>query len=122
MHSINPQTITSILMVRHDAVGDMIVALPAMYAIKAHYPNARVTVMVSNYSPNRQIIENEGIADEILVTPSPQGPQLACVMDGRLSIRQLCPRQTHAWYPKQQPAQSSMDAHALQPWIVTILT
>jgi len=72
MHSINPQTITSILMVRHDAVGDMIVALPAMYAIKAHYPNARVTVMVSNYSPNRQIIENEGIADEILVAPSPQ--------------------------------------------------
>ncbi|MBG90537.1 MAG: hypothetical protein CL521_01830 [Actinobacteria bacterium] len=57
-----------ILIARHDAIGDLILTLPAIAAIKSHFPDTKITVMTTAY--NRDIIAHLPYIDEILVKPA----------------------------------------------------
>ncbi|MCP4049719.1 MAG: glycosyltransferase family 9 protein [bacterium] len=56
--------VNKILVVRPDAIGDMVLTLPCVRMIKKQYPEAQVSVLASPY--NAQIIKNEEYIDEII--------------------------------------------------------
>jgi heptosyltransferase-2 len=39
-----------ILVIRPDAIGDLVLTLPAIQAVKEHYPGARITALISEYT------------------------------------------------------------------------
>ncbi len=56
--TFNPR---NILVVDFGQLGDVVMSLPALRAIRAHFPHARITVIVGR--PGAQIIEMSGYAD-----------------------------------------------------------
>jgi heptosyltransferase III len=52
----------NILVARTDRIGDVILTLPTVEALKSNFPNARVTMLVSSYTS----VLVEGIADTLL--------------------------------------------------------
>jgi len=58
------EKIQKILIIRPDAIGDMVLTLPAIKAIKTVYPNKHITVLASRY--NARIIEHLPYIDDIL--------------------------------------------------------
>jgi lipopolysaccharide heptosyltransferase II len=60
-----PQNIQSILFIRVDRIGDMVLSTPAFQAIKAALPQSRLTVMAS--PANAPILKNNQDVDEVIV-------------------------------------------------------
>ena len=60
-----PQNIGSILFIRVDRVGDMVLSTPAFRAIKAALPKVQLTVMAS--PANAPILKNHPDVDEVMV-------------------------------------------------------
>lgn len=46
---INPESVKNILLVRNDRLGEFILNIPAFRAIKAHFLNSRITLVVNPY-------------------------------------------------------------------------
>ncbi|MFQ5900904.1 MAG: glycosyltransferase family 9 protein [Thermodesulfobacteriota bacterium] len=57
--------IKSILFLRHDRIGDMVVSTAALKALRKTFPDARITVLASDR--NHEVIENSPNVDEIVV-------------------------------------------------------
>ncbi len=63
----------SILVVKHDAIGDMVYALPAIHALHATYPQAAITVWCKD--PAAQLLQEDATIHEIVTLPHyPKGP------------------------------------------------
>jgi len=60
---VNPQKIKSILFLRQDKLGDMLVSIPAMHTIKKLYPHVKVEVLAS--PRNVMVVENDPLIDEV---------------------------------------------------------
>lgn len=60
--SFDPQ---NILVIDFGQMGDVVLSLPALSALRRRFPRARLTVAVGK--PGRQIVELAGVADETLV-------------------------------------------------------
>jgi ADP-heptose:LPS heptosyltransferase len=65
MSEISVLSLQKILLVRPDAIGDTILTLPAIKAIKDKYPHLHITVMASPY--NIKILETASYIDEIIL-------------------------------------------------------
>jgi lipopolysaccharide heptosyltransferase II len=63
--TLSLQNIESILFIRVDRLGDMVLSTPAFQAIKAALPQARLTVMAS--PANAPILKNNQDVDEVIV-------------------------------------------------------
>ena len=57
--------VKNILLVRTDRIGDVILSLPMLPLIKRHFPHARISVLVRNYT--RELVEQHSCVDEVLV-------------------------------------------------------
>ncbi|HEV2800712.1 MAG TPA: glycosyltransferase family 9 protein [Pyrinomonadaceae bacterium] len=55
----------NILVIDFGQLGDVVLSLPALHAVRARFPRARITVAVGK--PGRQIVEMSGAADETIV-------------------------------------------------------
>jgi len=55
----------NILVIDFGQLGDVVLSLPALHAIRAKFPRARVTVAVGK--PGKQVVEMSNVADETLV-------------------------------------------------------
>ena len=62
-----------ILLSRTDRIGDLILSTPAIASIRASFPGAHVTMVVSPY--NRVVMERNTDVDEVLVLPREVRPQ-----------------------------------------------
>jgi len=63
--------IKNILLVRTDRIGDVVLTLPLAGLIKKHYPNAKVSFLVRNYT--KDILINHPLVDEIVVLDEEKG-------------------------------------------------
>ena len=68
-----PQNIQSILFIRVDRIGDMVLSTPAFQAIKSALPQTRLTVMAS--PANAPILKNNQDVDEVIVYDRSAGLQ-----------------------------------------------
>jgi hypothetical protein len=57
-------TVERILLLKLDHLGDFLMAVPALHAVRAHFPNAHVTLVVGGW--NEGLARRTGIADELL--------------------------------------------------------
>lgn len=62
----------NILLSRTDRIGDLILSTPAIATVRASFPDARVTMVVSPY--NRVVMERNSDVDELLVLPQDVRP------------------------------------------------
>ena len=60
-------TLQNILVIKLSALGDFIIALGAMKAIKHHHPNAKISLLTT--APFKGIAEQSGYFDEIFIDP-----------------------------------------------------
>jgi heptosyltransferase-2 len=64
--TVIPQNeIQSILFLRHDRIGDMILSTAALKALRRGYPHAKITILASER--NFEILKHNPIVDEILI-------------------------------------------------------
>ena len=47
-----------ILIIRPDAIGDLILTIPAIMTIKKHYPKAKISLLASPYNAKLLLIGN----------------------------------------------------------------
>ena len=59
--------INSILIFRYDRIGDLIVSLPLIYALKKGFPSAKICVIASQ--SNFCIAEDSDLIDEVIIKP-----------------------------------------------------
>ncbi|MDP6642290.1 MAG: glycosyltransferase family 9 protein [Candidatus Nanoarchaeia archaeon] len=59
------KNIKKILVIRLDHIGDVIVSVPALRALRKSYPNASITIMVRSLT--KELLENCPYVDEVLV-------------------------------------------------------
>lgn len=57
--------VRNILLVRTDRIGDVILSLPMLPLLKRRYPNAKISVLVRNYTC--ELVEHHSCVDEILI-------------------------------------------------------
>lgn len=62
-HPIDPTKINSILFIRNDAIGDMVLTTPLWHSIRMHFPHIRIGVVAS--IRNRKVIEHDPNMDKI---------------------------------------------------------
>ena len=62
---IEPTKIKKILVVRTDAIGDLLLATPALAALRAKFPQAHIALMVRPY--NQFVVKNNPSLDELIV-------------------------------------------------------
>jgi ADP-heptose:LPS heptosyltransferase len=79
------QSVESVLIMRYDRIGDMIVTTPLIHALRKHYSNARIIVLASQ--ANYDVIAQNPYVDEVLVFPKPLFARLAVLM--KLRARKL---------------------------------
>jgi ADP-heptose:LPS heptosyltransferase len=60
--SFDPQ---NVLVIDFGQLGDVVLSLPALHAVRARFPAARITVAVGK--PGKQVVELAGCADDVLV-------------------------------------------------------
>ena len=60
--NFNPR---NILVIDFGQLGDVVLSLPALHAIRARFPAARITVAVGK--PGKQVVELAACADDVLV-------------------------------------------------------
>ncbi|MEQ8188631.1 MAG: glycosyltransferase family 9 protein [Candidatus Eremiobacterota bacterium] len=58
-------TISKILVIRIDRIGDLVCTVPAIKSVKNHYPGAVITALLS--SCNASLLADTGLVDEIIV-------------------------------------------------------
>jgi ADP-heptose:LPS heptosyltransferase len=61
-----------ILILREDAIGDMVLAMPVVSALHDRFPSAEITVLVSNYSGNGELIAHLPYVHELMLSPQIQ--------------------------------------------------
>ncbi|MFH1228718.1 MAG: hypothetical protein V1701_12560, partial [Planctomycetota bacterium] len=61
---IIPEKIKSILVLRLGGIGDVVTATPALRALKAHFPNARITLLAEE--PGAEAVRGAPYIDELL--------------------------------------------------------
>lgn len=61
---INSELIKNILLVRNDRLGEFILAIPAFRAIKARFPNSKLTIVVNPYL--KELAQYIDCADEVI--------------------------------------------------------
>ncbi len=61
---INPKSVKNILLVRNDRLGEFILNIPAFRAIKAHFPNSKVIIVVNPYL--KELAQCVDCADEVI--------------------------------------------------------
>lgn len=54
----------NILVIRPDAIGDLVLTLPAIAALKDHFPGAKITALVRK--DNRAVLENNPAIDQLI--------------------------------------------------------
>lgn len=62
---ICPENIKRILVIRNDRIGDMVLSLPAIAALKKAYPNAHLAVLIRFYT--QALLWNNPNIDEIII-------------------------------------------------------
>ncbi|MBV8198857.1 MAG: glycosyltransferase family 9 protein [Candidatus Eremiobacteraeota bacterium] len=62
-----------ILLSRTDRIGDLVLSTPAIATVRASFPGARITLVVSDH--NRVVVERNGDLDEIAVLPRGASPR-----------------------------------------------
>lgn len=62
---INLNSVKNILLVRNDRLGEFILAIPAFRAIKAHFPNSKLTIVVNPYL--KELAQCIDCVDEVIV-------------------------------------------------------
>jgi ADP-heptose:LPS heptosyltransferase len=70
---IEPHHIRNILWVRLDHIGDVVMSLPALHALRQRYPDAQIDVLVRPGCA--ALFENNGDANRVLTYDSPRFPQ-----------------------------------------------
>jgi ADP-heptose:LPS heptosyltransferase len=60
----------AILVIKHSALGDMILALPLLRAIRQHHAGDRIVVLTT--APYAGLLQQSGLADEIWTDPRPK--------------------------------------------------
>lgn len=60
----------AILVIKHSALGDMILALPLLRAIRQHHAGERIVLLTT--APYVDLLQRSGLADEIWVDPRPK--------------------------------------------------
>ena len=65
MPLIDPSQIKKILIVRPDAIGDLVLTTAAIEALKSKYPQAHIAVLARKY--NQIIVANNPAVDEVIV-------------------------------------------------------
>ncbi len=63
--AIAAESIRKILLVRTDRIGDVVLSLPMLPALKRRFPQARITVMVRPYT--RELVEHHTCVDEVIL-------------------------------------------------------
>jgi lipopolysaccharide heptosyltransferase II len=58
-------SVRRVLFLRFDRIGDMVLSTPALMALKAHFPAARLTVLSG--SANHGVLDNHPAVDEVIV-------------------------------------------------------
>ena len=66
--NLNLSEINSIIVLRYDRLGDMVVSLPLIKALKTGMPKASMTVVASRY--NECIVRHSAFVDEVIIKPS----------------------------------------------------
>jgi lipopolysaccharide heptosyltransferase II len=61
---LDPERVRQILVIRLDLLGDMVLSLPAVHALKRAYPNAQVTVLALPYAA--ALLELAPVVDSVL--------------------------------------------------------
>jgi heptosyltransferase-3 len=61
-HGVKQQRLQNILVVRTDRIGDVILTLPTIEALKSNFPNARIAMLLNSYTASLA----EGIADILI--------------------------------------------------------
>jgi ADP-heptose:LPS heptosyltransferase len=78
-----PDSITSVLYIKPDHLGDLLLATPVLAALRHRLPNARVTALVGPWS--RMVLQRNPDIDVLLICPFP-GFERRPVDDGRSTI------------------------------------
>ncbi|MEE8638178.1 MAG: glycosyltransferase family 9 protein [Candidatus Margulisiibacteriota bacterium] len=65
MRQIDPSQIKKILVIRPDAIGDLVLTTPAISALRSKYPQAHIAVLAREY--NQIVIKNNPAVDEIII-------------------------------------------------------
>lgn len=60
----------AILVIKHSALGDMILALPLLRAIRQHHPGEQIVLLTT--VPYVDLLQRSGLADEIWTDPRPK--------------------------------------------------
>ncbi len=60
---VDPRDVRSILILRPDKLGDMIVTVPLVHILKAEFPHIRVEIVASPH--NQVVVKNDPMVDEI---------------------------------------------------------
>ena len=63
--TIEPAEVKKLLVVRTDAIGDLLLATPALDALRAKFPRAHIALMVRPY--NQFVVKNNPAIDEVIV-------------------------------------------------------
>ncbi len=69
MVKLDRRSIRRIIVFREDAIGDMVIAIPAIKALYDHFDQPEITVVVSNYSNNGDLIQHLPFIHRIVLSP-----------------------------------------------------
>jgi len=65
LKTLRPETVRTILVIRHDRIGDMVLTTPLFQVLRRAFPKARIIVLGSRV--NAAVIEQHPCVDEVLV-------------------------------------------------------
>lgn len=74
----SPANVSSILVMRYDRIGDMVVTTPLFQALKKGFPNAEISVLASQ--SNTAVIRNNPHVDQVYVLPKAIIPRVMTLM------------------------------------------
>ena len=55
----------NILIVRTDRIGDVVLTTPAIMALRRHYPNAKISILVTPQT--RELVDGNSCIDEVII-------------------------------------------------------
>ena len=75
-----------ILIIKHGALGDFVMALGPAQAIRAHHADAHITLLTT--APYAELARASGLFDEVWIDSRPRVPQLSALLALRRRLRQ----------------------------------
>ena len=81
---INKEKVRNILIIKFRALGDILLSVPAMRAVRESFPEAKICILVNK--GGEEILSGQGLADELLVFDKNNGLPVARDLDLILSI------------------------------------